>query len=90
MEKNNKNKGAWVMALAIAIGVSINSCQNEKMLEESKKKDLPNANNIRLSEVIEPAEIDFSKYKLEDIKTVDDYLREMEEEREENSYQKVR
>lgn len=83
MGKNNDNKGNnktfWVTALAIALGVSITSCQNEKLLEEAQKKNLPNANDIKLSEMIKPAEIDYSKYKLEDIKTVDDYLREMEE-----------
>ena len=82
MSKNNTNnnsKGAWVMALAIALGVSITSCQNERMMENAKKNNLPNANDIRLTEIMKPAEIDLSKYKLEDIKTVEDYIKELEE-----------
>ena len=89
-----KVKIFWPTVVALFVAVSINSCQNEKLKKEYEEKHLLNIPDFSITVTdpknIKPAtEINLDQYKLEPIKTVEDYLKELEEEKEEETVQKT-
>ena len=71
----------WPTVIAIALSCSLVSCHNDRVAKEYRYQQfLPNGQNYTLQDVFQPAKIDLDKYELEDIISVEDYLKQMENE----------
>ena len=71
----------WPTVIAIALSCTLVSCHNDRVAKEYQyQQSLPSGQDYTLQDVFQPAKIDLDKYELKDIISVEEYLKQMENE----------